>query len=1352
LAFIVLGAFHANGQLITHVQTVIDGVNGVDGLSGTFYVTVSPDGTHVYASGGNESALAAFSRDGATGELTFIEAQVNGQDGVGGLAGGFYVAMSPEGTHVYVAGQTDHALSVFSRDGATGALTFVETKIDGQDGVDGLAGAIGVTVSPDGAHVYAAGIIDNALSVFSRDGATGALTFVEAHFDDLAGVNGLLQASSVTVSPDGAHVYATGFGDHSFAVFSRDGATGALTFVEAKIDGQDGVDGLEGACSAAMSPDGAHVYAVGNFEHALAVFSRDGSSGALTFVEVVRDGVNGVDGIEFAFTATVSPDGAHVFAAGSTDNAIAVFSRNIESGALTFVEKVQNGVNGVEGLSGALSVTLSPDGAHVYATSNSDSAIVGFEKGVLVALSGRLTNGQSLAGVSCGVVELTSSDQATVRSAVTDVNGEYFFADLLPDVYTVRLFATGFGEFSAEPIDLTSGAVLNQVYTLDPQQLIGGVRGIVTDSDSGEPLVGVLVQAFVDGELVASTYTCASGEYELSGLVQKGGTTVTLSFSLANYQLNEEDVQVAPDSVTVSNQEMEKDLQIQGSLTGQVRQAAGNDPAIPLPNAQVTIRGPVNTSTVSRQDDGTYAFPALLEGSYSIRASAPDFVGQTAHRTVVAEEIVEKTFTLIPTGVSAIGVNTTSLYVDEAAGSTTFTVSNDGGGLLNWSAVETCDWVDLSLEGGSLIEGQSSIVTVNFSVNDSMSSRNCVITISDSAETGSPREITLTQTGETVTLVAPFFLDNAAAGGGITPPEGTKAFIGVKNLSNRSIVLEVSYADPLGTNRTPTKQEKQLISVAPFAGVSWRPAVDDPGLGSTGFPIMTTGGPKAGRAIITADGPIVGRLVQVSADRRSSYRLAPLSGDTELVAPFFLDNGNADGELVPVVPDQAKSFLGVMNLSNQQITISVEYTDALGNARTPQNNSFSLEPLGTIGWRPVLADPIIEPTGADLPKFDGPGVKAGSAIIRATGPIAGRLVETSALTTQSYKLPAVGNEQSVALAHFLDDDDGDSSVPPVSGFRSFVGVKNLTNTSGTLTFDYRGIDGSAQWPNLTTHFLGAGAGIGWRPATIDNRLEGDPNPFVPDIASGFREGHLTLQSEVAIAARFVWVGPSGSAAHALPSGDGNRVLVVPFFLDNGSNDGTFKPNQGVATYIHVANTTDTPINFTVDYREADGDSRTRTGAGAYTLAARASVYWRPFADDPGIEGPGAAVPNMTAEGAAGGSAIITGTAPGLMGRIVVFHANGSMNAYTLPSVEQGKVQHRIITTRRKEAPGNTHLPMSRAFDGKNSNLRGLGEVKVSDIEVIINLALGLDADVKKDNQVNAVDVQLAINDALGSAS
>ena len=171
-----------------------------------------------------------------------------------------------------MAGGIGNAVAVFSRNAATGKLTFVEAQVDGLGGVEGLASTWSVAVSPDGANVYATGMLDNAVAVFARDGSSGRLDFIEAQVDGSRGVHGLAGAWLVAVSPDGANVYATGASADAIAVFRREPG-GALGFVEAEVDGVGGVDGLDDARGVTLSPDGAHVYAVGVNDHAVAAFA-----------------------------------------------------------------------------------------------------------------------------------------------------------------------------------------------------------------------------------------------------------------------------------------------------------------------------------------------------------------------------------------------------------------------------------------------------------------------------------------------------------------------------------------------------------------------------------------------------------------------------------------------------------------------------------------------------------------------------------------------------------------------------------------------------------------------------------------------------------------------------------------------------------------------------------------------------------------------------------------------------------------------------------------------------------------------------------------------------------------------
>ena len=217
---------------------------------------------------------------------------------------------------------------VFSRDPEDGSLTFVETVYDGVGSNDGLDGAYWVEPSPDGEHLYVAGYVDDAIGVFHRNPITGTLVFQSVVRDGVGGVDGLDGVNSVAVSPDGRHAYAAGRNDDSVAIFVRNPTNGGLEYLTRVIDGISGIEGLDGARAVAVSPDGRQVYAVGQNDDALAVFSRDAVSGILTQVGLHRDGVAGVDGLDTANGVAVSPDGMQVYVTGYGDNAVATFYRS----------------------------------------------------------------------------------------------------------------------------------------------------------------------------------------------------------------------------------------------------------------------------------------------------------------------------------------------------------------------------------------------------------------------------------------------------------------------------------------------------------------------------------------------------------------------------------------------------------------------------------------------------------------------------------------------------------------------------------------------------------------------------------------------------------------------------------------------------------------------------------------------------------------------------------------------------------------------------------------------------------------------------------------------------------------
>ena len=163
----------------------------------------------------------------------------------------------------------------------------------------------------------------------------------------------LVGPRSVALSPDGNNLYYPATAAAAIAVFARDQITGALRQLTGTSGcvSESGTNGacavgraLSGARSAAVSPDGASVYVASFFSVAVAVFSRNPATGALTQLPgtsgcVSETGGEGacVDGVALdgARTVVVSPDGANVYVASETSGAISVFARDQLTGALT---------------------------------------------------------------------------------------------------------------------------------------------------------------------------------------------------------------------------------------------------------------------------------------------------------------------------------------------------------------------------------------------------------------------------------------------------------------------------------------------------------------------------------------------------------------------------------------------------------------------------------------------------------------------------------------------------------------------------------------------------------------------------------------------------------------------------------------------------------------------------------------------------------------------------------------------------------------------------------------------------------------------------------------------------------
>jgi DNA-binding beta-propeller fold protein YncE len=410
-------------------------------------VVVSPDGANVYVAALDSDAVAVFARhtrtaDVPVGALEQLEGQAGcvAEAGAGGCAVGvaldapFGLGIGRDGKNVYIAASNSDAVAALARNrskraGPIGVLSQLPATdaCVSEGGTAGLCGygramdrPTAVLVASNGRQVYAATDNSDSIVILGRNknpvaGELGSL-------EQLPGTDGCLsddgtggQCQDITASnggvgvaasPDGKFVYMTAFTDAAVVAFARNKATGTLTQLSGKdrCVSETGHGGqctngraLSGARGIAVSPDGKFVYVAAETADAVAVFSRNPQTGGLTQLDGEDGCVQelGANGCAFgtallgARDVDVSRDGRSLYVAANGSDAVAVFSRNRRSGALTQLEGTagcisEDGTGGLctdgAGLMGASGVAVSKDGRNVYVAAAASDAVAVFAR------------------------------------------------------------------------------------------------------------------------------------------------------------------------------------------------------------------------------------------------------------------------------------------------------------------------------------------------------------------------------------------------------------------------------------------------------------------------------------------------------------------------------------------------------------------------------------------------------------------------------------------------------------------------------------------------------------------------------------------------------------------------------------------------------------------------------------------------------------------------------------------------------------------------------------------------------------------------------------------------------------
>lgn len=243
------------------------------------------------------------------------------------------IAISADGTSVYVANSGSATVSMYARNASTGTLS---TKTDYATG----ANPVDVAVSSDGISVYVANYGPDTVSIYSRNTSTGILS---NKTDYATGTN----PYDITISADGTSVYVTNQTSNTVSMYARNTSTGTLS---AKTDYATGTT----PDKVAISADGTSVYVTNRTSNTVSMYVRNTGDGTLS---VKTDYATGTT----PYGVIISADGTSIYVANSGSTTVSMYARNTSTGTLSAKTDYATG-------SGPRGVTISADGNSVYVT------------------------------------------------------------------------------------------------------------------------------------------------------------------------------------------------------------------------------------------------------------------------------------------------------------------------------------------------------------------------------------------------------------------------------------------------------------------------------------------------------------------------------------------------------------------------------------------------------------------------------------------------------------------------------------------------------------------------------------------------------------------------------------------------------------------------------------------------------------------------------------------------------------------------------------------------------------------------------------------------------------------------
>lgn len=298
---------------------------GNAGEGGSAGVANVPTGRAFAYVGSYENAISVYALNVDSGVLTLQGARVDAPPSPS------FLAFAPDARHLYAVNEADDvggtgagAVSAFSIDPASGALSFINRVSSGGEG------PAHVLVDASGRFVLVANYNGGNFSVLSvnADGGLGARVSGADHGDGA-------QAHEVVLDPSNQFLFVPNKGRSDVSQYRFDAQTGSVTpSTPAELDLAQGA----GTRHMAFHPTLPVAYIINELDDTVVVASFAASSGTLTPMQTLSTLPPGVAGGQNSCAEIqVAPSGRFVYGSNRGHDSIVIYSVDAATGRLTLV-------------------------------------------------------------------------------------------------------------------------------------------------------------------------------------------------------------------------------------------------------------------------------------------------------------------------------------------------------------------------------------------------------------------------------------------------------------------------------------------------------------------------------------------------------------------------------------------------------------------------------------------------------------------------------------------------------------------------------------------------------------------------------------------------------------------------------------------------------------------------------------------------------------------------------------------------------------------------------------------------------------------------------------------------------